>query len=250
MKVTFNTSPSVIISRLSIVFVILSILNLMVQLSKYAFGYREQWMFIFNMDREVNFPTLYTVLILYLCSFLIKHIRQSDYEQGKTNLLKYWKTLRYVFIYLALDEALQIHEIFIIPDLGKQLPGLFHFVWVVPYGLVALYFVNYFWKFVFLLPPKTRNNFILSGAIYIGAALGLEMVEGVWVRIAGGMQNLVYALISSVEEMLEIVAILLLINTLLNYIIKYNQEQEFSVELNIVKDKVRAMRNEGHFSEQ
>ena len=47
------------------------------------------------------------------------------------------------------------------------------------------------------------------------------MLEGVWVRIAGGMQNLVYSLLASVEEMMEITAILIFIYALLTYIIKF-----------------------------
>ena len=233
MKVTLNCSPSFIISRLSIVFVILSILNLMVQISKYALDYREAWMFIFNMDREVNFPTLYTVILLYLCSFVLSQIRKIDNLRGNKHLVKYWRTLSYIFIYLALDEALQIHEIFIIPDIGKSLPGLFHFVWVIPYGLIALYFANYFRKFIFLLPTKIRNRFIMAGSLYVGAALGMEMLQGVWVRIADGMQNLVYALLASTEEMLEIIAILFFLHTLLTYIIDYCQEN-LSIELNVI----------------
>ena len=151
---------------------------------------------------------------------------------SKDKLIRYWRTLRYIFIYLALDEAFQIHEIFIIPDLGKQLPGIFHFVWVIPYGLVTLYFANYFRKFIFLLPQKIRNRLVISGFLYIGGALGMEMLEGVWVRIAGGMQNLVYALLASVEEMIEIIALLLLIHTLLTYILHYCQEN-LAIEFNI-----------------
>jgi hypothetical protein len=50
------------------------------------------------------------------------------------------------------------------------------------------------------------------------------MLGGEWVRIAGGMQNLVYSLIASTEEILEMVAIIIFINTLLTYIIKYQKE--------------------------
>ena len=60
----------------------------------------------------------------------------------------------------------------------------------------------------------------------------MEMLEGVWVRIAGGMQNLVYALLASVEEMIEIIALLLLIHTLLTYILHYCQEN-LAIEFNI-----------------
>ncbi len=231
MKIVFNTSPVKIIKYLSIVFIILSILNLMVQLSKYAFGYREAWMFIFNMDREVNFPTLYTVILLGLSAFILLQIVKLESNQQKS-LVPYWKRLHYIFIYLALDEAFQIHELFIIPELGKQLPGIFHFLWVIPYGLITLYFANYFLKFVFKLPRKINRLLLVSGTFYIGGALGMEMVEGVWVRIAGGMQNLIYALLASVEEMMEITGLLIFIYTLLIYIIQYYQ-QSINVEINI-----------------
>ena len=231
MKIVFNSSPVKIIKKLSILFIILSILNLMVQISKYVFHYREQWMFIFNMDREVNFPTLYTVMLLAICAFILKQIMKLENTYQKS-LVRYWKTLHYIFIYLAFDEALQIHELFIIPSLGKKLPGIFHFVWVIPYGLITIFFINYFLKFIFKLPKETNRFFSLSGTLYIGAALGLEMVEGVWVRIAGGMQNFVYSLLASAEEMIEIIAILIFIYALLTYIIKF-YKNSLEIEFNI-----------------
>jgi hypothetical protein len=145
-------------------------------------------------------------------------------KQLKNLYFKHWRNLYYIFIFLTLDEAFQLHEIFIIPSIGDNLPGIFHSVWVIPYGIFVIVCIIYFAKFILSLPKEIRNLFLVSGGLYVGSALGLEMLGGEWVRIAGGMQNLVYSLIASTEEILEMVAIIIFINTLLTYIIKYQKE--------------------------
>ncbi|WP_283758474.1 hypothetical protein [Roseofilum casamattae] len=180
-------------------------------------------MVIFNMDREMNFPTLYAVLLLAGCSWLFKLI----YELERRTTFKfavYWKILHFLFAFMALDEALQIHEIMIIPDVSKRLPGIFHAVWVIPYGLCTLVLIYYFSKLVAHLPRQLKKIAIASSSIYLFGVLGMEMIGGIWIRIAGGMQNLVYSLLASTEEMLEITGLIVLIHGLLIYITQYHRE--------------------------
>ncbi len=231
MNIKLNLSPLQITKILTSVLIILSILNLMIQIAKYGFHYRQEWMFIFNLDREVNFPTLYTVILLIICATLLKQIAILE-KNHQILLAKYWKILYFIFVFLAFDEAFQIHEILIIPGLGKKLPGIFHFVWVIPYGIAVVIFGLYFAKFTFNLPKKIKRLFLLSATLYIGGALGMEMLEGLWVRIAGGMQNLVYSLIASTEEMMEIIGLIIFIYSLMIYVTKYKQKI-INIKINI-----------------
>ena len=236
MKIKINLLPLQFIKKIGYVFIVLSIFNLIIQIAKYGFHYRQEWMFIVNMDREMNFPTLYSVILFIICAFLLKQI--TIFKKAHKSLsFKYWKTLYWIFIYLALDEALQIHEVFIIPKLGQKLPALFHFVWVIPYGIAVVFFLFYFAKFTFKLPQEIKIFFCLSAALFIGGALGMEMIEGLWVRHAGGMQNLVYSLLASIEEMMEMMGLMIFIYSLLIYITKYQQEI-LSLTINISSEKI------------
>ena len=225
MCMKLNSSPLQITKILTSAFVVLSILNLFVQIAKYGYDYREDWMYVFNIDEEYNFPTLYSVVLLIICSVLIRQI--SILEKDRQSLFfKHWKILYYIFVFLAFDEAFQIHGIFMLfPELAKQLPGVFHFPWVIPYGIALAILGFYFAKLILNLPAKIKFFFLLSASLYIGGALGVEMLGGAWIRIAGNQRNLIYALLVSLEEMMEIAGLIMFIYSLMFYITKYRQEK-------------------------
>lgn len=223
MQIDFLLYRNKITTFLMIIVGFFTLMNLYIQITKYYFHTRSEWIVIFNLDREMNFPTLFATFLLLICALILKQIFLLKKEENNP-YFKHWKNLYYIFIFLTLDEAFQLHELLIIPSLSVRLLGAFHFVWVIPYGIFVIVCIIYFAKFILILPKEIRRLFLLSGALYVGSALGLEMVGGEWVRIAGGMQNLVYSLIASTEEILEMVAIIIFINTLLTYIIKYQKE--------------------------
>ncbi len=70
-------------------------------------------------------------LFLYVIS---KH-QGNDYAKFR------WFILSLVFVFLAIDENTQIHEIvadYVRPKLGSDLSGLLYWAWVVPY-FIAFY---------------------------------------------------------------------------------------------------------------
>ncbi|HBQ98901.1 MAG TPA: hypothetical protein DD761_10360 [Cyanobacteria bacterium UBA11691] len=223
MNIKNTFSPFSITRVLTFLFLLFSLVNLIIQLAKYGFNYRQEWMVIFNMDREMNFPTLYTVLLLAFCSFLFKLIFQLE-KREKFPFASYWRVLHFIFAFMALDEGLQIHEIMIVPEVGKHLPAIFSAVWVIPYGVLTLGLIYYFSKFVNHLPRQIKKMTIAAGSLYVFGVLGLEMMGSIWIRIAGGMQNLVYSLLASTEEMLEVTGLIVLIHALLIYITKYHRQ--------------------------
>ena len=71
--------------------------------------------------------------------------------------------LYFIFIFLAFDELFQIHGIFMLfPELAKKLPGIFHFPWVIPYGIAVAIFGLYFAKFTLNLPKKIKRLFLMK----------------------------------------------------------------------------------------
>jgi hypothetical protein len=235
MKIEFNWYPLQIVKNLTYGVVFLAIINLVIQFAKYQFNYRQEWMVIFNMDREMNFPTLYTVILLAICAFLLRLItREKKYSQS--SFYKYWRNLSWIFCFLVFDEALQVHEVLIFPPLKPYLPPLFHFIWVIPYGIAVVFFLYYYTKFTFRLPREITLFFIVAGGLYIGGALGMEMLQGVWVRAVGGMQNLGYALLASLEEVMEMMGLIVFIYALMTYITKY-MEQLINVQIKILNNQ-------------
>ena len=81
-----------------------------VQAGIYGFDKEKHWLDSLNMDRELNLPTLFSSALLLLAALLMRRlVSTSAREAARTGVGSPG------FIFLALDEALQIHEILIIP---------------------------------------------------------------------------------------------------------------------------------------
>lgn len=175
---------------------------------------------MFSLNSEASIPSTYSSIALLLCSVLLAIITKSKYRQTN-RYRRYWKFLSIIFLYLAIDEAASIHELGIgitykIIDAG----GFFYYAWVIPAIILFSLFSLIYLKFVLSLPKKTRLLFILSAATFMGGAVGVEMICGKIVTLQGE-NSLIYALMTTVEETLEMVGIAVFIYTLTDYLKKY-----------------------------
>lgn len=169
------------------------------------------------MDREKNIPTYFSTLILLCCSVLLFIIflfrrKQRDKEYG------YWGGLAIIFLILSLDEFVGFHELTVDPVKETlNLSGFLSFGWVVPAFFVLIIFGVAFFKFVISLDTRIRYWFIISGALYLSGALGMELIGG-YLMETSGSGTFIYALCTNIEETLEMLGISFFIYTLLKYI--------------------------------
>ena len=182
----------------------------------------------FGFDEEANFPTLYSFVTLAICSGLLAIISAI----AKTTSFRYaksWRALSFIFLFLAVDEACSIHEILIpLIKIVADTRGLLYFPWVIPAGILLIVFLFLFHRFIYNLPRKTRNLFLLAGGIYIGGALIMEMI-GAYLADIGGLDTMAYWLAATIEELLEMFGILIFIHALLSYIRTHLRELNLSV---------------------
>ncbi|MEG3847920.1 hypothetical protein QT971_10720 [Microcoleus sp. herbarium19] len=218
MKFIIPISPKRVAFSLSIWVLFFAVVGVTVQVLRYGFNYRERWIALFNLDREINYPSWYSSFTLLFCAILLGIIATAKKKQGD-RFVSHWKALGFIFLFLSLDEILSIHEILIIDDLRKalNLGGFFYFIWVIPGAIFVLLTALAYLKFLRHLPQKTRQLFLLAGSIYVGGALGMEMVCGYYAD-AVGQRNVIYGLMVSVEEILEMVGVIVFIYALLSYI--------------------------------
>ena len=137
--------------------------------------------------------------------------------------------LGFVFTFLSVDEATQIHDELIgtfEQRLAHFLPDFLSLGWMIPYFFSVLIIGIYCFKFIFTLPPKTRKLFILSGIIYVGAALGLEFFENHEYKLHG-YSHLLF-IYETLQEILEMMSINLFIYSLLAYIASSKQRVVFN----------------------
>ena len=188
--------------------------------SRYHIRDPARFLHYFNFDAESNFPSLYSVLTLGFCSYLLAIITIIK-KETKANYIRQWQTLSLIFLFLAIDENCGIHEFFI-PVTRKiiDVKGIFYFAWVIPASILIVIFLIAFREFIIKLPKKTKKMFILAGAVYLSGALGMELLGGYLVDTSG-FYTVKYAAVSTIEELLEMFGIVIFINALLSYIQSY-----------------------------
>ena len=231
MKFIISVSPKRVAFSLSIWVLFFAVAGCIVQVLRYGFNYQERWISLFNLDREINYPSWYSSFTLLFCAILLGIIASAKKKQGD-RYFGHWKALGFIFVFFSLDEILSLHEILIINDLRKALDlgGHFYFIWVIPGAIFVVVTGLAYLKFLLHLPRKTRDFFLLAGSIYVGGALGMEMVCGYYAD-AVGQRNLIYGLLASVEEILEMVGVIVFIYALLSYIGSYLENIDLRVKI-------------------
>lgn len=94
---------------------------------------------------------------------------------------------------------------------------------------LVLIFVLAYLRFLAALPARTRNLFLLAGAIYVAGALGVEMIGGRHAFVFG-RYNFAYTMIATLEEFLEMLGILLFVQALLSYMQVHVKEVQFRID--------------------
>ena len=187
--------------------------------------------YAFDMDGEDNLPAAFSFLILIIASTLLIFIGSIT---KVTEHRKFWVGLSFIFIFLACDEFMQIHE-----NLSAYLKantissvGGSNFVWVLPYGIFALVVGVFLLRFVLRLEQKTRNLFFLAGFIYVFSALIIDYVQGIIQK--QGIEKIYYKLLTCIEEPGEMIGIIIFIYALLNYIT--HEKGSIHIQLEGTKD--------------
>ncbi|OKL41705.1 hypothetical protein [Pontibacter flavimaris] len=198
---------------------ILVVLNIIAVSCKYLTDHPNAWGIIpqFELDNERNIPTYFSSFILLLSSFLLFTIAFMKQRQ-RDKYTWHWRLLAFVFLYMSVDESAGIHEMLIYPLRDNfNMGGIFYFSWVIAGGLLVLGLGIYYLRFLFSLEARLRKGLILAGTVYVGGALGVELFGGYYADTYG-LDNLGYAMITTVEETLEIAGVLLLMSTLYSYL--------------------------------
>lgn len=171
---------------------------------------------LFNVDKEMNIPTLYSSCAMIVASLLLGLIAHIHAKKHDAYLA--WAGLSAIFLFLALDEMTELHEMLVGPVRNSlNTSGILYFAWVIPYAALLLIFTLTYFRFLFRLPTKTRNLLILSGITYVTGALGFELIGGEVSQLYG-INSLNYAVSYTIEETLEMFGIAFLIYTASSYI--------------------------------
>ena len=163
----------------------------------------------FFIDGEGNLPAIYSTLLFLLNAGFFLMVAKAAGRAGDAGRI--WLVLSFVFVFLALDESISIHERLIDPlREAWNVTGIFYYAWIIPYGigvvLLAICTFPTFWR----LPKKIRFWFGLSAAIYLLGVIGLEMVSGQYLVLMNEKKDIVWILMVTLEETLEMAGLIIL----------------------------------------
>ncbi|GAB4578831.1 MAG: hypothetical protein Fur0022_15680 [Anaerolineales bacterium] len=177
------------------------------------FGFRVK----FDLDQEANIPTYFATFNLLLAAILFTVIGMLK-PKAKGSFARHWQGMGLIFLLLSLDEAAVLHERFIgIFQQYLKPTGFFYFGWVIIAIPLVIFVGLTYLRFFLHLPSKMKVLFVVSAVLYLGGAVGMEMIGG-WFAENYGENRPMYNVITTVEEILEMVGILTLIHTLLVYL--------------------------------
>lgn len=182
------------------------------------------------LDRETSIPTYYSSLLLLMCAVLFGFIARL--KQRPNSPYKYhWILLSVIFLLMSVDETAGLHE-----QLNKPMRlmfnpgGILFFAWVIVAIPFLLLFMIVYLRFFFHLPRKTKILFAIAAGLYVGGALGFELI-GAGLVSQYGYQNLTYFIIAIIEESMEVAGLLFLIYALLDYVSSNYASKHYTLEI-------------------
>lgn len=182
---------------------------------------------LFFVGNDQSVPSWYASVILLLCSVLLAVITHAERGDGAGRSLP-WGILAAVFLYLSVDEGVGLHErmgplggaTLEAAGLGSEVP--ISRTWVIPAAALVLVFVLAYARFFLALPGRIRALFLVAGALFVGGALGMEVLTDLYVYLNGGtgsltiLQNVARTvLLPHVEELLEMLGVVVFVHALL-----------------------------------
>lgn len=119
-----------------------------------------------------------------------------------------------VFVLLSCDETASLHELLIAPVRnGLGVGGILHLAWIIPAMGFLMVLGLVVWPLYFQVSPTLRRGAIIAGMLFVGGAIGAEMVGGKMIS-EGDYGSFAYILTITFEEGLEIVGLLFMLTTM------------------------------------
>jgi hypothetical protein len=208
-----------VIGRIALATAALSAFGIMVEIVS---GHHDTdgWLVLFDLDKEWNVPTIYAALLFFAASGLVAMIA-AERRRIRAWGYRHWIALAAIFFELGADELFSIHNSTkrLVPDSFMQIGLLklrWDLRWVVVGIIVTFVIVIAFVPFVARLPRRTACGMVTAGMMFVGGALGVEMIGGAWIG-KHTKDNWTYSTLLVLEETLEMVSIVIFLDVLLAY---------------------------------
>lgn len=172
-----------------------------------------------NLNEEANLPTFFSSLLI-VCAAALAGTIAACTPRGGGSYRRHWIVLALLLVFMAADETAVLHERMAEPAqrlLGERATGPLFLAWVVPGSALVLGVVVAYLRFWLRLPPRTRFLTAAATAIFFGGAIGVELLEGLYLT-ANGTQDFRYQMITTLQESMEMAGMIVLIGGLLDHL--------------------------------
>jgi hypothetical protein len=168
---------------------------------------------LFRLNAEENLPSFFSGTLFVIASMLSFWVSISIRGAHRSRALG-WRFMTAVFLFLSFDELFAVHERLIEPmKAAFSLPGVLRFAWVLVYGVLVLVMGFVFLPLWLSLERRVRWILAIAAIEYLAGAVGFETLSGAVYTGAEG--DILYGLLYTVEETLEMAGLVTLIYGLL-----------------------------------
>jgi hypothetical protein len=166
---------------------------------------------LFDLEENESFPGLFTSLILIFAGLTVLYHARQLREEGRA-MRFLWQLLGIGFCLLAVEKFIGLHRKFgFLIGIPRQ---------ALAAGAAVLVGLAYI-PFLLRLPARTRNLFVIAGAIYLAGAIGFDFATGWFPNVAAydacgdRLVTLGYRLTAAVETGMEMSGVVLFIQAML-----------------------------------
>ncbi len=168
----------------------------------------------------MGLPAWFSTLLLAACAQALWKLADVDAHGARSRWSRHERVLALIFVLLSIDELTEIHEQTITPLRSLfGLGGALTFAWVVlaipAVVLLGLLYLGYLRS----LPVGVARLVVLSAVMYVGGAVGVELVgSALWSTV--GTETPAYTLVSTLEEVLEMLGLVLFLGVITSFRLK------------------------------
>jgi hypothetical protein len=206
---------------------ILFVLGLIAAYIAFSVGSSHVLLRVFLLNKEANLPTFFSCMLLVSCGLLLALVSAHQLF-ARTRYRLHWAFLTCLFLLAAFDEAASLHERLIEPVRAAfDATGWAYFAWVIPAWAFVTVLALLYVPMLRDLPKPFGRLFLLSGALYLGGALGVEMPEGAYAEVYG-TETFTFHVFATVEETLEMIGLAVFAYALVRYLAHLQQDVRLS----------------------
>lgn len=168
---------------------------------------------VLDLDGELQVGAWFSTALLLVGALMLALTASVATARGDSDG-RWWRFLSAGFVVMSLEEAVDLHQRISEP-LSRLLDldgGALRAAWVIPAALGIVVLGACMVPFIRRMPSPLRRRLLLAAALFVGGAVGLEIVgQALFVTSGAGV---VSGAVNLVEETLEPAAVILLIHTL------------------------------------